>query len=326
MGTPTARESAFHVGERSVQERAGEVQQAARVAGVIHGSIPAAAFSFLRERAFIVIAAADDKGAVWCTQLGSQPGFMYAVDEYSLRVEALPLPDDPLFPVLQNACAVGTIAIDFATHRRIRLNGTSHPTATGIVITTAQVYANCPKYIAARSIEFREESTSERSVLTSTGLGEEARAIVGEADTFFIGSAFAEGADASHRGGPTGFVEIVDDGRLRWPDYAGNSMFMTLGNIAESPAAGLLFIDWRTGTTVQLTGRARIDWNRAAAKRFAGAQRVVEFTIDQSIVTRHASPLRWSAGIPSRFNPAVNPREHDPGDRRPHVALEATPE
>jgi predicted pyridoxine 5'-phosphate oxidase superfamily flavin-nucleotide-binding protein len=68
-------------------------------------------------------------------------------------------------------------------------------------------------------------------------------------------------ADASHRGGPPGFVEVAGDGaRLRFPDFPGNRMFQTLGNLAVDPRVGLLFVDWDTGTALQVTGRAEIVW------------------------------------------------------------------
>jgi len=51
-------------------------------------------------------------------------------------------------------------------------------------------------------------------------------------------------------------VQVIDERRLRIPDYAGNNMFQTLGNIVADARVGLLFVDFDTGTTLQLTGRA----------------------------------------------------------------------
>ena len=65
--------------------------------------------------------------------------------------------------------------------------------------------------------------------------------------------------DASHRGGHPGFVRVGDDGRLWIPDYPGNSMFMTLGNLALYPAAGLLFLDFAGGQALQVTGTTVLD-------------------------------------------------------------------
>ncbi len=107
------------------------------------------------------------------------------------------------------------------------------------------------------------------------GLAEAQRAWIRRADTFFIATSHPEaGADASHRGGMPGFVRVEGD-RLVWPDYAGNAMFNTLGNIALHPRAGLVFPDFEAGATLQLTGRAAVDWDRDRAGSFPGAERLV---------------------------------------------------
>ena len=124
--------------------------------------------------------------------------------------------------------------------------------------------------------------------------------IVSAADTFFIGSTDAAGnADASHRGGNPGFLQVLSPNRLRWPDYRGNSMFMTLGNISVNPRAGLLIPDWDTGATLQLTGSAEIVWERSAH-----AQCSVAFTIEELVELSGVSPLRWSDAELSPANPA----------------------
>jgi hypothetical protein len=118
-------------------------------------------------------------------------------------------------------------------------------------------------------------------------LGAAQRALIEEADTFFIATAHPErGADASHRGGPPGVVEVAADGAsLRVPDYSGNSMFQTLGNLEIDPHAGLLFLDWEGGTSLQLTGRARSVWG--------DEDRAVEFAIDAVRERELALPERW---------------------------------
>ena len=55
-------------------------------------------------------------------------------------------------------------------------------------------------------------------------------------------------------------------------------MFQTLGNIAADPHAGLLFIDFENGSTLQLTGRARLIWDTDRMAEFPGAERIIEFT------------------------------------------------
>jgi hypothetical protein len=80
-------------------------------------------------------------------------------------------------------------------------------------------------------------------------------------------------------------------------------MFQTLGNLGSDPRAGLVFADFATGDVLQLTGRARVDWDPARAARFVGAARVVELEIDAVRETHGALPLRSHAVEPSPFNP-----------------------
>src|SRR5205823_487645 len=102
------------------------------------------------------------------------------------------------------------------------------------------------------------------------------------ADTLFLGSVHPEhGADASHRGGLPGFVQVIDDTHVSFPDYAGNNMFNTLGNIAVNPAVGLLFFDFESGRTLQLTGSASVDWDKGRAREYRGAQRVIDIQVGQ---------------------------------------------
>jgi hypothetical protein len=130
------------------------------------------------------------------------------------------------------------------------------------------------------------------------------RARLERADTFFLATVHpTAGADVSHRGGTPGFVRVRDERTLAWPDYQGNMMFMSLGNIAVHPGAGILLVDFESGDVLQLTGEARIDWDPERAATLAGAQRVIELRVDEVIDSPGASPLRWRLLEPSPFNP-----------------------
>jgi hypothetical protein len=72
-------------------------------------------------------------------------------------------------------------------------------------------------------------------------------------------------------------------------------MFQTLGNLAADPRAGLLFVDFDRGSTLHLSGEARINWDPAAAREFPGAERVVEFAVREIVELPAALPLRWKA-------------------------------
>ena len=297
--------SPFHAGEREVQARAGVREMAERVGRGIHPELWPAAEAFLAQQRLVVLGAADGAGAVWATALAGPPGFVLPIDEHTVHVAAAPGPDDPLAG-LRDGDPVGLLAIDVGTRRRVRVNGRVERPAPGwLVVHVRQAYGNCPKYIQMRDVEALPSAGATVPGVHRYGeLTEAQRAWIAAADTFFIATLHPEGgADASHRGGSPGFVRVEDGRRLAFPDYAGNTMFNTLGNLAADGRAGLLFVDWETGATLQLTGRAEIDWSPQAAAQLTGAERVVRFEVAAVVETQGALPLRGRLVEPSPFNP-----------------------
>jgi hypothetical protein len=80
-------------------------------------------------------------------------------------------------------------------------------------------------------------------------------------------------------------------------------MFNTFGNLAVHPAAGLLFVDFARGTTLQLTGSAEVLWERAQYIAWPGAERAVRFRVDAVLERPHGTALRWRLVERSPFNP-----------------------
>ena len=91
------------------------------------------------------------------------------------------------------------------------------------------------------------------------------------------------GLDASHRGGKPGFVRVENEKRLVFPDYPGNNMFNSLGNISSYPRAGLLFPDFQSGASLQITGAASIVWEGSQIAKFPGARRLVGIDIERIV-------------------------------------------
>ena len=143
---------------------------------------------------------------------------------------------------------------DLAARRRLRLNGRGQIAGGVIEIHAEQVYGNCSHYIQARAPigERGWRPGADAAAVRTTELADEHQRLVARADTFFIATNHPEsGADVSHRGGNPGFVRIVDGWRLAIPDYSGNNMFNTLGNIVANPSITIQ----RGGETVTRTGR-----------------------------------------------------------------------
>jgi len=295
---------AYHPGELEVQGLAGVERQADRVGRIISSTMPPAAQEFLRRQPFAVLSSVAAQGQVWVSALIGKPGFMRAINEQTVAINSAPPDFGPLRENLKANPKVGMLAIEFATRRRMRVNGKGRLHDHGVMIYAEQVYSNCPKYIQAREWELAQAMPVPVIIQRSDILNSAQQDWVQQADTFFIGSFHPEGgADASHRGGNPGFVKIVDAKTLLWPDYIGNNMFNTLGNISAYPQAGLLFVDFDKGATLQLSGRATVLWDKERAIEFPGAQRLVEFTIGQIVETTGALPIRWSLRDYSPFNP-----------------------
>ncbi|GAA2722860.1 pyridoxamine 5'-phosphate oxidase family protein [Actinocorallia aurantiaca] len=291
----------YHGGELSVQRRAGLQGRAESALRAIKTTFPEVAVAFLAQQPMIVIGAADPSGRLWATLLTGEPGFLQAT-ETTLAVGARPHPQDPLAGVLAAPAKVGMIAIEPGTRRRMRVNGTSSPTPDGLLITPDQVISNCPKYIQQRTPA--PVLSGPRELLRGSELTPRQQRAIEEADTFFIATASPEGdADASHRGGNPGFLQTLSPTRLRWPDYPGNTMFLTLGNLELNPAAGLVVPDWTTGSLLHLTGTAETVWNEAETSAFPGAQRLVDFTVEEVREATAAMPLAWTPPAYSKFNP-----------------------
>src|SRR5262245_22136278 len=314
---------AYHPGEIEVQRLAGVRAEAEGVGRIIADTIPEDLAPLLAQFRLAVAASIDARGRVWASLLTGPDGFLKVADETRLRIDAHVAAADPLRTNLLSRPELGLLVIDPATRRRLRFNGvaTLEPNG-GVSLAVEQVYGNCRKYIQARHLEAmdpppngthgsmraRAEMGARPSGATpihSSVLGAAQQAWIGAADTFFIASAHPEGgADASHRGGRPGFVRVDGDRSLSFPDYAGNNMFNTLGNLAADPRAGLLFVDFERGDLVQVTGRARLDWEPRMAAAHRGAnQVVVHYDVDEVIATPGGSPLRWRLVEPSPYNP-----------------------
>ncbi len=78
-------------------------------------------------------------------------------------------------------------------------------------------------------------------------------------DSFFIATANSDGwPHVQHRGGPAGFVKVLDDRTLAFADYAGNKQYITVGNLAENDRVLLFFIDYERGRRLKIWGRAAV--------------------------------------------------------------------
>lgn len=102
------------------------------------------------------------------------------------------------------------------------------------------------------------------------------RAMIEAASFFFIATSFGDYTDCSMRSGMPGFVKIVAPGTIEFPEYDGNSMYRTLGNISRNPNVGLLFVKFDGKTArIRINGHAAILDDPEALKLHHAAKLVV---------------------------------------------------
>lgn len=312
--------TAFHDGERRMQALAGETAIADRNIAVLSDSVIGGARPFIAKQSMAVLASTDARGAVWASVVFGKPGFLHTDDGHAIAID-VPYRDrdlaDPLWENMAAQADVGMLFIELGSRRRYRVNGTvQRLDALGAGVAIREAYPNCPKYIQRRHLRQIGEARLPVQAAHGTVLRGAVAEIATRADTLFVASRHDHaGADASHRGGQPGFVELVDDTTLRIPDYHGNSLFNTLGNFAADGRAGLCILDFTHGQVLQLTGTAAVLWNQDDPHgETGGTRRYWEFKVRHWILRDLPHALEWEYLDASPFNPAVRNAEPDTGN------------
>lgn len=121
-----------------------------------------------------------------------------------------------------------------------------------------------------------------RQVTVHTAFSEGDRRFIAGCSMFFLATADERGRpDCSYKGGMPGFVHIQDERTLAFPDYDGNGMFRSLGNILVNPQVGLLFVDFEQPDRLRLNGVASLHYDAALLAQYPGAQVLVRVAAEQ---------------------------------------------
>ena len=304
----------FHEGERYVQERAGEQEVAVRNGWLVGEAIPARAIPFLAQQRMLAIGSVDEHGATFASVLFGMPAFAYSPDGLSVVLDRARIHaslDDPVWNNLRVGVAVGILAIELHSRRRLRINGVvSTLDAARIEVRVREAYPNCPKYIQRRHVrdDRRVRRSESRPRTSGLSLDESRSLVVERTDTLFVASRHpTRGLDVSHRGGMPGFVRVVDPIRLRIPDYRGNGMFNTLGNFTVDDRAGLVFVDFDRGSLLQMTGTAAVHFDEAEDPRqpTGGTGRYWDFHVDRWLELAIPTPIASEFLDYSAHNPTA---------------------
>jgi predicted pyridoxine 5'-phosphate oxidase superfamily flavin-nucleotide-binding protein len=148
------------------------------------------------------------------------------------------------------------------------------------------------------------------------GVTVELAAFIGELDTAFLATVSATDAPyIQHRGGPKGFIKVLDDKTLAFADYAGNRQYITISNLAENDRAYLFLLDFAERRRIKIWGRARVvEDDPALLARLADPgyrarpERAILFTVEACDVncSQHITPRFTEAEVTEATAPMRN--------------------
>jgi uncharacterized protein len=294
--------SPFHEGELLAQKQAGEEVVARRNGQMIANMLTTGMAEFIKQQNIVILSSVDHEQNVWASILFGLAGFVGAINPQMIEFDLAKVSintDDIFWTNILTVKQVGILLIEFVSRRRLRIGGAiSWVEGDVLQLSIQECYPNCPKYIQRRQFFHSATASNKKCSEVRSGhfLAPEHQRWIKSSDTFFVASAHPNrGADASHRGGNPGFVQVLNEQSIRIPDYSGNSIFNTLGNLVVNSRAGLLFVDFDCGRTLQLTGRVTINWHFSEPKDLTGGtHRCWDFIIDKWVETDLPQPPKWS--------------------------------
>lgn len=255
----------YHGGQVEAQEEANTRPIAERLTRWMG---PVAQFAAAADA--LLLAAQDGAGVMRFAALAGAPPLMEEIAEGTLLLSAAPAGWQPLEGGRLSALC-GALAVNLGQRRRARLNGTLARTAEGWTLAATERFINCRKYIAP-SLALAGSPRSGPAARAPLAPDDPwLAAVLAGAETAFLASISPAGLpDLSHRGGPAGFLSW-HEGVLTWPEYVGDGMFKSAGNVRATGAATLLAVDLASGDAAELWGRATYATvRREGAPREAG--------------------------------------------------------
>jgi ferredoxin-NADP reductase len=299
----------------------------------------AQAAQMIRTAPLLAIGTLDDQGRPWTTLLGGEKGFAQPLGGPMIGVRAdVDTIYDPVMEILVpksrraedvvrydgEGQIMAGLAIDLNARRRLKLAGrmvagalSSYDTdlkeeARGIGelqmgVKIEQSMPNCPKYLNKKTIM----PAPSRPQLVSEGiqLPMEALKLLNKADLFFISSTDdGKDMDTNHRGGPAGFVRVLsnrmDGAEIVYPEYSGNRLYQTLGNLKVTPLAGIVVPDFDTGDVLYATGTTEVLIGKAAADILPHSNLAVKLKVTAARFVKEGLTFRGLPDAMSPYNPS----------------------
>jgi predicted pyridoxine 5'-phosphate oxidase superfamily flavin-nucleotide-binding protein len=168
----------------------------------------------------------------------------------------------------------------------------------------------------------RLEQAKYRTVITA-----EDREFIERRDMFFLATADAEGRpNCSYKGGDPGFVRVLDETTLVFPNYDGNGMYLSCGNARMNPNVGMLFIDFETPRRLRVNGTATLAPAASVTPLYPEAQFVVRVAVREVFPNCPRYIHRYQLVERSSFVPRTGARTPVPAWKKAEWARDALPE
>ncbi|KAK1767695.1 hypothetical protein QBC33DRAFT_450571 [Phialemonium atrogriseum] len=281
----------------------------------------------------------DEQGRPWTTVWGGERTFTRPVAQDLLGVQCLvDRRHDPVVQALLGSAADGelvrpmtggiegkvmsALSIDLETRDRVKLAGRmavgtvaskdGNNPAVGEVqmaMLVQESLGNCPKYLNKK--EVTAHVPLPELVSDTLPLPKGALELIDKADMFFLSSTNGQTMDTNHRGGPPGFVRVVSNAKggvvIVYPEYSGNRLYQTLGNLYTNPNVGIAIPDFDSSNVLFLRGETELLVGRSAAALLAHAGLAVKITVKEARFVKDGLSFRGKAGESSPYNPPVRP-------------------
>ncbi|TDL22199.1 hypothetical protein BD410DRAFT_788922 [Rickenella mellea] len=329
----------WHRGERTIQEKLNYAGVMATAYTWIENGLPDEHRMFHTTRLpFVPVTTLDADGRPWSSLVAGEsgkPGFITSPNDTELDMNLKVWQDDPIVKNLESfgkipKTLIAGLGIEFSTRRRNKFAGwvtrkdNSQVGHMRLRVNVNQAIGNCPKYINVRDLVGQPQTSPEVAyrklkLTESDRLPEELISFIHTSDTTFIGTSYeAPSEDAnrypSHvgmnsRGGRQGFIRVKpSDGRtVVLPDFSGNRLLTSLGNIEVTPLASLSFTCFTTGDILYLTGRAATLIQAEAQKVMPRQNVLTTVYVTGYIFIRNALPVRQRPGTKVQQSPYSPP-------------------
>ena len=163
--------------------------------------------------------------------------------------------------------------------------------------------------------------------LFRTALTDEDKAFVERLDLFFLATVNAKGEPScSYKGGDAGFVRVLDPKTLVFPNYDGNGMYLSMGNIAANRNVGMLFIDLASPKRLRVNGEARLEPAEFVTPAYPEAQFVVVVTIREVFPNCPRYIHKFALVERSKFVPHADRETPVPGWKQMDWARDVLPQ